>query len=286
MSRAPDIRGRVLRRAVVVARRDDDRVLSGCASATSTCRVTSRSRRSTSQPAPSPLSRRVSTASAGRFPNVREPLWDGDAILFALEDQGNVHIRRVPASGGDSGARRRRRSVGERLRCRRRHDRPRDVDADHAERDLRGRPPADRGERCVLRGHEAAAVGAVRRDRAGRLRGRGVARPSARLRRGHELPGAAQHPRRPVHAVREQVLRRVPGLRARRLRRPLLEPARLVRVLGGVGPGDPRAGRRRWRLGLGRLHRPDGGRRRGARAVRLPRRRPHGRHRAARTAAT
>jgi dipeptidyl aminopeptidase/acylaminoacyl peptidase len=38
----------------------------------------------------------------GPYPAVREPLWDGDALLFALEDHGNIHIRRVPAAGGDS----------------------------------------------------------------------------------------------------------------------------------------------------------------------------------------
>jgi dipeptidyl aminopeptidase/acylaminoacyl peptidase len=38
----------------------------------------------------------------GPFPAVREPVWDGDALLFALEDHGNVYIRRVAAAGGDS----------------------------------------------------------------------------------------------------------------------------------------------------------------------------------------
>ena len=62
-----------------------------------------------------------------------------------------------------------------------------------------------------------------------------------RLRGGHALPVAAQHPRRAVHAVRHRLLRRVPGVRRRRLRRALLEPARRLRLLGGVGPRDPRA---------------------------------------------
>ena len=35
----------------------------------------------------------------GPFPAVREPLWDGDSLLFGVEDHGNVHIRRVPAAG-------------------------------------------------------------------------------------------------------------------------------------------------------------------------------------------
>jgi dipeptidyl aminopeptidase/acylaminoacyl peptidase len=37
----------------------------------------------------------------GPFPAVREPIWDGDSLLFAVEDQGNTHVRRVSASGGD-----------------------------------------------------------------------------------------------------------------------------------------------------------------------------------------
>ncbi len=32
----------------------------------------------------------------GPFPSVREPIWDGDSILFAVEDHGNVHVRRMP----------------------------------------------------------------------------------------------------------------------------------------------------------------------------------------------
>ena len=37
----------------------------------------------------------------GAFPSVREPIWEGDSILFAVEDHGNIHVRRVPAAGGD-----------------------------------------------------------------------------------------------------------------------------------------------------------------------------------------
>jgi dipeptidyl aminopeptidase/acylaminoacyl peptidase len=38
----------------------------------------------------------------GPYPPIREPLWEGDTLLFGVEDHGNVHIRRVPAAGGDS----------------------------------------------------------------------------------------------------------------------------------------------------------------------------------------
>jgi dipeptidyl aminopeptidase/acylaminoacyl peptidase len=33
------------------------------------------------------------------FPAVREPLWDGESLLFACEDRGNLHVYRVDADG-------------------------------------------------------------------------------------------------------------------------------------------------------------------------------------------
>jgi len=33
------------------------------------------------------------------YPDYREPLWDGDRLLFTLEDHGNVHLYAVPADG-------------------------------------------------------------------------------------------------------------------------------------------------------------------------------------------
>src|SRR5918999_219735 len=48
--------------------------------------------------------RRVLTSSLDRtcapYPELREPIWDGDSIVFSLEDRGDVHVYRV-ASGGD-----------------------------------------------------------------------------------------------------------------------------------------------------------------------------------------
>lgn len=35
------------------------------------------------------------------FPEIREPIWDGEDVLFAVEDRGNVHVYRA-AAGGDS----------------------------------------------------------------------------------------------------------------------------------------------------------------------------------------
>ena len=47
--------------------------------------------------------RRLLTESLDRtcapYPDLREPIWDGDEIVFALEDRGNIHIYRVPADG-------------------------------------------------------------------------------------------------------------------------------------------------------------------------------------------
>ena len=49
--------------------------------------------------------RRILTASLDRtcdpYPEIREPIWDGDSIVFAIEDRGNVHVYRVAASGGE-----------------------------------------------------------------------------------------------------------------------------------------------------------------------------------------
>ena len=54
-------------------------------------------------------------------PLVREPIWDGERIVFTVEDRGNVHLYAVAADGSPgAGARRRRRAVDRPLRRRRR----------------------------------------------------------------------------------------------------------------------------------------------------------------------
>ncbi|NLE22585.1 MAG: S9 family peptidase [Actinobacteria bacterium] len=35
------------------------------------------------------------------YPGMREPLWDGDGLVFVVEDHGRVHVYRVPADGSD-----------------------------------------------------------------------------------------------------------------------------------------------------------------------------------------
>ena len=32
---------------------------------------------------------------------MREPIWDGDSIVFAIEDGGNIHLYRVSPDGGE-----------------------------------------------------------------------------------------------------------------------------------------------------------------------------------------
>ena len=50
-------------------------------------------------------SRRILTASLDRtcdpYPEIREPIWDGGSIVFAIEDAGNIHLYRVAAAGGE-----------------------------------------------------------------------------------------------------------------------------------------------------------------------------------------
>jgi dipeptidyl aminopeptidase/acylaminoacyl peptidase len=49
--------------------------------------------------------RRVLTASLDRncapYPEIREPVWEGDSLLFVLEDRGNNRLYRVRADGAD-----------------------------------------------------------------------------------------------------------------------------------------------------------------------------------------
>jgi dipeptidyl aminopeptidase/acylaminoacyl peptidase len=37
--------------------------------------------------------------NCGPYPEIREPIWDGEDILFGVEDRGNTHIYRVPSDG-------------------------------------------------------------------------------------------------------------------------------------------------------------------------------------------
>ena len=48
---------------------------------------------------------RLLTASLDRtcdpYPEIREPIWDGGSIVFAIEDRGNVHVYRVSPDGDE-----------------------------------------------------------------------------------------------------------------------------------------------------------------------------------------
>ena len=63
---------------------------------------------------------RVLTASLDRtcdpYPEIREPIWDGGSIVFAIEDRGNIHVYRGLAGGRRPRARRGRRHRPLRLR--------------------------------------------------------------------------------------------------------------------------------------------------------------------------
>ena len=39
--------------------------------------------------------------NCGPYPTIREPIWDGQHLVFAVEDHGNVHLYRVAADGSD-----------------------------------------------------------------------------------------------------------------------------------------------------------------------------------------
>ena len=188
-----------------------------------------------------------------------------------VRDRGRGEHPRLPRLPGRRRARARPRRRGRALRLRRarRPPRPHRHDRPEPERALRRRKAADVG-RQGLRGRPGARrTGALHRGLEGRHRGRRLDRPPRRPRGREAVPGAREHPRRPLHPVRHRLLRRVPGLRGRRVRGRLLESARVVRLLRGVGPRDHGAGRARPRLGHGRLRGRAGGHGRRAGAVRL-----------------
>ncbi len=206
---------------------------------------------------------------ANAYTDIREPIWDGDRLdLHRRGRRQHPSLRRRGGRLVAAGAPRRRRAVDRQLRRPRRRARLRLDDAHDDARALRRhrRAAPDRRRARVHRRTRPHRAGAVHGCLGGRRGGRRLARPPRRFRGGEALPDAALHPRRPVHAVRHGILRRVPGLLRRGLCRALLQPARRLRLLGGMGPRDSRADRRR-RPGLGqrRLRRRDGGRRHGAR---------------------
>ncbi|TMK75137.1 MAG: S9 family peptidase [Actinobacteria bacterium] len=218
------------------------------------------------------------TCSAQPF--VRNPAWDGGRIVFVVEDAGNVHVYAVAGDGqgapellvgGEQAV------TGFDVRDGRivhtaststslselhaGDSRLSDVGAGFAQGRELGRP-----ERFTARSEDGTEVDCWILRPAGFEQGK-----------GQEIPDAPLDPRRPLLAVLDGLLRRVPGVRRRRLRGRLFESARLVRVQRGVGPRNSGPVERTGaRLGDGRLPGPARGRRRGGRAVRLRRSRPAG----------
>ncbi len=161
-----------------------------------------------------------------------------ERIVFTIEDGGNIHLYAVAADGSsepellvggerslglyDAVAGRLAYTSSTATEPMELHTGVEAAEADERVGGLRRRPRARR-------------AGALHGGLGGRHRGRRVARPPRRLRGGQALPRAADDPRRPVRAVRHRLLRRGPGVRGRRLRGALREPARRLRPLGGVG---------------------------------------------------
>ena len=176
---------------------------------------------------PDPVDRQLDR-NCSTYPSLREPLWDGANLVFVVEDHGNVHLYRVRADGSAApellaG----RRARGDRLRPGRRAPRARRHRAHHGLRAVRPRgprqdAPPDPRRRRLRRRPRARRAPALHGGLGRRHRGRGLGHQAGRRQRRREVPGAAEHPRRPLHAVRQQALRRVPGRGRSRLCRRLL----------------------------------------------------------------
>ena len=173
----------------------------------------------------------------GPYPPQREPIWNNDQIVFGVEDGGSVHVYSVPADGSGE---------PELLVGGERVVNGFDVKdgtlvhaATHAvdvRRPVRRRRARHRLDRRLSRA--ARGAGALHRSFQGWDRGRGLARSTRRVRGRQALPGPALDPRWAVHAVRLELLRRVPGVLGRRLRGRVREPARVVRLQRGLGDCD------------------------------------------------
>ena len=182
----------------------------------------------------------------GPYPLAQAPIWDGDRLLFGVEDRGNIHLYTVPADGSAApelhvGGERQIGLYdlrgGSLVFTATTHTEPMEL---YAGIDGSRLTDVGKGFSEARELVEAERFVAVSPD------GSEVdvcARPAGRLFGRRALPGAPLDPRRPVRAVRHGLLRRVPGLRRRRLRGVVREPAGRLRSQRGVGASDPRPDR-------------------------------------------
>ena len=198
--------------------------------------------------------------------------------MFGVEDGGNVHLYTVAADGS---AEPELLVGGERaiagLRPRRRRARLHREHAHASARALRRRrrKQADERRRRVHRRLRARRAGAVHGGLAdGTEVDAWLVRPPG-FEEGKSYPTLLTIHGGPFSQYGTGFFDEVQVYCGRRLRGALLEPARRLGLLRGVGTRDPRpARRRRHRLGPRRLRGSDGRRRHGAREVPVPRRRP------------
>ncbi len=146
--------------------------------------------------------------NCGTYPQMREPVWDGDDIVFAVEDHGNTHLYRVRRRRlGRARARRRRRACGDRASTSRAGGSctpPTSPRGSASCSPAARRRPPPHGRRRRLRRRPRARRRRALHGRLGRRhRGRGVGHEAGRLRARPEVPHAAQHPRRAVRPVRQ-----------------------------------------------------------------------------------
>ena len=220
--------------------------------------------------------RRGTTAATRRRPRC---VVDG-AVLVGVQREGAVELLRVPVDGGPAGDADRGPFTVRGVAAAAgvvvavvAHDRS----AGRADRPHAGPPAAaDRLRRDAGRDRAGAPDARADGDRPRRLPGARLGDHAARAR---PAPGAADHPRRPVRAVRLDAVRRDPGLRVGRLRGRAVQSARVVGLRRGARAGDQgrlrRARRRRRaRLPRRRADRPGAGRRPGRGDGRLVRRLP------------
>jgi len=186
------------------------------------------------------------------YPQIREPIWDGDDIVFAVEDRGNTHVYRVASDGSGKpelavGGERTVTGydvAGGRLVCSATEptslselyiDERQVTEVGKGFAEGRQLVPAERFTATSADGTEVEAW---------------VMKPVG-FEPGVKYPALLNIHGGPFTQYGEQVLRRVPGVLRRRLRGCVQQPARLVRVQRGVGPGDPGTGRGRAGLGVG-----------------------------------